>query len=171
VGLPADFPVPILVVQHIAKGFADGLAAWLNTVSPIEVKVAAQGAPLEPHTVYLAPDDRHLGVSPAGALTLSDASPIGGFRPSGSHLFETVARVYGPGAVALILTGMGQDGVEGLKALREAGGLVIAQDEESSVVFGMPAAAIDAGLAHEVLSLDEIASRLRGLVTKVASEP
>jgi two-component system chemotaxis response regulator CheB len=163
-GLPGGLPAPILVVQHITVGFTDGLAAWLGSISPSRVKVAQEGEPLAAGTVYIAPDDRHLGVSDRGAVALSDAPPIGGFRPSGSHLFESVARAFGPSAVAVIMTGMGEDGVAGLRAVRQAGGRVIAQDEDSSVVFGMPRAAIAAGLAHVVLPLDDIARRLASLV-------
>jgi two-component system, chemotaxis family, protein-glutamate methylesterase/glutaminase len=163
--LPGDFNTPILVVQHITKGFAAGLANWLNSVCDLQVKLAEQGEPLVPHTVYLAPDDRHLGVSAPGAVALSSAPPIGGFRPSGTFLFTSSAQVYGPAVVAVILTGMGQDGVEGLRAVRQAGGRILAQDEKSCVVFGMPGAAVAAGVVDQVLSPDAIASRLVDLVT------
>ncbi len=148
------------MVQHISPGFIAGLVAWLNTVCDLHVKVAESGESLQPHTVYLAPDDRHLGVSRQATVMLSEASPIGGFRPSGTFLFESVARVFGPAAVGVILTGMGEDGVAGLRALRQAGGRVLAQDEKSSVVFGMPGAAVASGLADHVLPLDAVAARL-----------
>jgi two-component system chemotaxis response regulator CheB len=163
-GLPDNFSTPILVVQHITPGFAAGLAAWLNTVCGLQVKVARHGESLTPHTVFLAPDDRHLGVSDRSTVVVSAAPPIGGFRPSGTFLFESVARRFGAAAVAVILTGMGEDGVEGLAAVHKAGGRVIAQDEESSVVYGMPGAAVAAGLADAVLPLGAIASRLVELV-------
>jgi two-component system chemotaxis response regulator CheB len=165
-GLSADFSAPILVVQHITVGFTPGLAAWLNSVCDLQVKVAEHGEPLAPHTVYLAPDDRHLGVSPMPTILLSSAPPIGGFRPSGTFLFESVARAFGAAAIALILTGMGEDGVEGLRAVRQTGGRILAQDEESSVVFGMPGAAIAAGLADLVLPLEAMAARLVELVVQ-----
>jgi two-component system chemotaxis response regulator CheB len=157
--LPGDFPLPILVVQHITPGFVPGLAAWLNTVCDLRVKEAEPGELLAPRTVYLAPDGRHLGVT-GRSVALSDAAPVGGFQPSATVLFESVARAYGAGTVALILTGMGEDGVEGLRAVRRVGGTVIAQDEQSSVVFGMPGAAIAAGLADTSLSIKAIAPRL-----------
>ena len=119
---------------------------------------------LGPHTVYLAPDDRHLGVSAQGAVVLSAAPPVGGFRPSGTFLFESV----GPGL--RLRRGRrhpdrhGEDGVAGLRAVRQAGGRILAQDEETSVVFGMPGAAVAAGLADEVLPLDAIAAQLVELV-------
>lgn len=159
-GLPGDFPVPILIVQHITPGFTDGFASWLNTVCDLRVKLAEQGESLRPQQVYLAPDGHHLGVSRGLAVALSDAAPIGGFRPSGTFLFESAARAYGPGAVGVILTGMGEDGVAGLRVLRQMGGRIIAQDEKTSVVNGMPGAAVAAGLPDLVLPLDAIAPRL-----------
>jgi two-component system chemotaxis response regulator CheB len=162
--LPGSFAAPILVVQHITPGFTAGLADWLNKVCPLHVKVAREGEALAPGTVYLAPDGLHLGVSAAQTIALSGAPPVSGFRPSGTYLFESAARACGAALVALILTGMGEDGVEGLKAVRQAGGHVIAQDEKSSVVFGMPGAAVHAGLAHVVLPLEAIAPRLVTLV-------
>ncbi len=162
--LPATFPAPMLVVQHIALGFADGLASWLDKACKLHVKVAQHGETLQPRTVYLSPDNRHLGVGSNDVVIISDAPPVGGFRPSGSFLFESVAKHVGAAAVGLILTGMGDDGVSGLRHLRDAGGLVIAQDEESSIVFGMPRAAIQAGLPDQVLPLSLISARLNELV-------
>ncbi len=162
-GLPGDFPVPILVVQHIATGFTAGLAVWLNTVCDLRVKVAEPGELLRAHTVYVAPDDRHLGVTDR-AVAVAAEPPVGGFRPAATYLFESVARSFGSAAVAVILTGMGEDGVQGLREIRRLGGRVLAQDEASCVVFGMPAAAIAAGLADEVLPLAAVAPRLVQLV-------
>jgi two-component system chemotaxis response regulator CheB len=162
--LPGDFAAPILVVQHISAGFTSGLAYWLGGVCDLHVKLADQGESLQPHTVYLAPDNRHLGVTSQGTAHLSDGEPIGGFRPSATFLFESTARAYGRSAVTVILTGMGEDGVAGLRAVRQAGGRIIAQDEKSSVVFGMPGAAINAGFADQVLPLGDIAGRLVELV-------
>ncbi|NTX02729.1 chemotaxis-specific protein-glutamate methyltransferase CheB [Myxococcus sp. CA040A] len=157
--LPADFPAPLLVVQHIAIGFGQGLASWLATAGPLPVRVAEEGELLLPGHVYLAPDDRHLGVQD-GRAQVSKAAPVNGFRPSATWLFRSVARAHGPEALAVILTGMGQDGLEGTRELREAGGRVLAQDEESSVVFGMPGVVVSAGLADEVVSLAALPSRL-----------
>ncbi len=158
--LPGDFAAPILVVQHITRGFTAGLAAWLNAVCDLHVKTAEHGEPLAAHTVYIAPDDKHLGVSSLSAVALSAAPPVGGFRPSGTFLFESVAHAFGPAAVAVILTGMGEDGVAGLRAVRQAGGRVVAQDEETSVVFGMPGADVAAGQADHVFPLHKIPGRL-----------
>ncbi len=160
VALPADFPVPIVVVQHIATGFVAPLAEWLNTGCNLRVKVVEHGERLLGRTVYLAPDNRHLGVSSELQAQLSDSPLIGGHRPSGTYLFESVARACGWSAAAVILTGMGADGVAGLDALKAAGGYVIAQDEATSVVYGMPGEAVAAGLADVVLPIEEIAPRL-----------
>ncbi len=162
--MPGDFAAPILVVQHNTPGFMTGLVTWLNGSCDVPVKVAEQGEVLLPHTVYLAPDERHLGVSNQGAVLLSDAPLIGGFRPSGTYLFDSAARAYGASLIAVILTGMGEDGVAGLKTVRETGGQIIAQDEKSSVVWGMPGAAVAAGLADLVLPLDAISARLVDLI-------
>ena len=161
--LPGDFPAPVLVVQHIATGFVHGLADWLNASSSLRVKVAEDGEALEPHVAYLAADGRHLGTRAPGRIELSDEPPVGGFRPSGTYLFESAARLRGPAVAAVILTGMGSDGVAGLHKVREAGGTVLAQDEESSVVFGMPGDAVVAGLVDTVLGVEEIAPRLVAL--------
>lgn len=158
--LPGDFPAPVLVVQHISDGFVGGLATWLNSNCALQVKVAEQGEPLLARTVYLAPDERHLGVSKDKMIRLTNDPPVGGFRPSATSLFESVASVYGAGALSVILTGMGSDGVPGLIAAQRAGGLVIAQDEESCVVFGMPGSAISAGVVGATLPLDRIGARL-----------
>jgi two-component system chemotaxis response regulator CheB len=158
--LPPDFPLPILLVQHIAEDFVQGLAKWLTGHSRLQVKVALQNEPLLPRTVYLAPDDRHLGVTDAKHTLLSSAPPIGGFRPSASFLFNSAAAVYRRSLLAVILTGMGRDGVAGLHAVREHGGRVIAQDEESCAVFGMPREAIAEGLVDAVLPLPQIAPRI-----------
>jgi two-component system chemotaxis response regulator CheB len=144
--------------------FIEGLASWLNLSAALKVKVAEDGEPLTPGVAYLAPDNQHLGVSPSHAILLSRDPPIDGFRPSGTFLFASVARTYGPAAAALILTGMGRDGVEGLRTLYQAGGHVIAQDEESSVVFGMPGEAIASGCTHSVLSLPQIPDYLARLL-------
>jgi two-component system chemotaxis response regulator CheB len=158
--LPADFQSPILIVQHIADGFVNGLVSWLNTVCSLKVKVAVNGEPLSPHTVYVAPDGNHLGVSRRSEILLSQDAPIGGFRPSATFLFESVAKVFGSSAVHVILTGMGQDGVAGLVVAHRLGGKILAQDEMSSVVSGMPSAAINAQIVDRVLPLASIAHEL-----------
>ena len=162
--LPGDFSVPILVVQHNAPGFMPGLAHWLGNSCDLRVKVAEPDEPLLPGTVYLAPDDAHLGVTPLSTVLLSDAAKIGGFRPSATYLFDSAAQVYAAAVLALILTGMGDDGVEGLRSVRRAGGRILAQDETSSIVWGMPGAAVAAGLPDLVLPLDALAARVMSFV-------
>jgi two-component system chemotaxis response regulator CheB len=164
--LPARFPAPVLVVQHIARGFVGGLADWLNTGGSMRVKVAQSGDPLTPRTVFLAPDDRHLVVGPDRRLLVDAAPPVNGFRPSATRLFESVARAYGREAAAVILTGMGDDGVAGLQLVKANGGYVIAQDQETSVVYGMPREAVAAGVVDAVLPVDEIGTRLAELVAE-----
>jgi two-component system, chemotaxis family, protein-glutamate methylesterase/glutaminase len=158
--LPGDFPTPLVVVQHIATGFVAGLAQWLGSSCKLAIKVAEHGERLAPRTAYLAPDDWHLGVGWDGTIQLSDAGPINGFRPSATHLFETAARAYGPLSLAVVLTGMGSDGVAGLRALKEAGGRVIAQNEATSVIYGMPREAVAAGVVDNELPINEIGPRL-----------
>ncbi len=158
--LPGDFPIPILVVQHIAHGFVSGFTSWLTTNVALRAKVAEAGEPSQPRTIYVAPDDRHLGVGDDRTLLVSSAPPLCGFRPSASFLFESVARVFGRSTLAIVLTGMGEDGLEGLRAVRQAGGQIFAQDEPTSVVFGMPGAAVAAGLADATLPLDSIGERI-----------
>ena len=162
-------PVPIVVVQHIARGFIEGLAGWLDAVTPHRVRVAGHGDLLQPGTVYLAPDDSQLWITRRGTVDLSRRAAVGGFLPSASVLFSSLGESYGASALGVILTGMGQDGVDGLRELRAAGAQVIAQDEETSVVFGMPAAAIAAGLVDTVLPLPMIGPRLFQLASAGAN--
>jgi two-component system chemotaxis response regulator CheB len=163
--LPRDFEAPILIVQHIAHGFVEGLASWLNVGCSLHVKVSEEGEVLQPRTVYLAPDDRHLGLRSDGRALLSDRPAIGGFRPSATFLFETGAEAYGARAIALILTGMGSDGVAGLRPLHDAGARVLAQDERSSVVYGMAQEAVKAGVVDHILPLEMMATKLVELVS------
>lgn len=162
--LRGDFPAPVVVVQHIATGFVGGLADWLDAGCNLRVHIAEDGATLRPRTVYLAPEDRHLGVGAGGRIEVADAPPIKGFRPSATFLFESAARAYGAGLAAVILTGMGNDGVDGLKTVKAAGGVVLAQDEASSVVYGMPREAVAAGVVDVVVPINEVAARLMNLV-------
>ncbi len=162
-GLPADFPVPVVVVQHIADGFTEGLASWLGSESRLDVREAVDGAPLRPGRVLLAPTGRHLLVA-EGVARLSDAPPVDTFKPSVTPLFLSAARAYGARACGVLLTGMGRDGADGLRAIKEAGGPTIAQDEATSAVFGMPRAAIELGAVDRVLPLDDIPRALVELV-------
>jgi two-component system chemotaxis response regulator CheB len=163
--LPHELPVPVLVVQHIARGFVAGLVHWLSASSSLTVQVATDGEPLRPGVVYIAPDDRHLGVSADGRVRLSDDSPVGGFRPSIDYLFDSCGAAYGAELVAVILTGMGRDGVAGLRTVHHAGGRVLAQDEATSVVYGMAHEAALAGVVDETLPVGDIAGRLTSLAS------
>jgi two-component system chemotaxis response regulator CheB len=158
--LPVTLPVPILVAQHLAQGFDRGLTDWLDSVGPLRVRLATDGMLPLPGDVLIAPCGVHLGVDKDRRVWLSDAGPVGGHRPSATYLFESVARVYGSGALGVILTGMGDDGTAGLKALKAAGARVLAQDEATCVVYGMPGAAIRAGVVDESLPVTEIGVRI-----------
>ncbi len=159
-GLPPDFPVPILVVQHIASGFLPGMAEWLKQTTGFQVLLASHGAVPQPGHVYLAPDDFHMGVGAGGTLILSRQDPENNLRPAVSFLFRSLANVYGASAVGVLLTGMGRDGAEELKAMKDKGAVTIAQDKKSSVVHGMPGVAIALGGVTQVLPADKIAGAL-----------
>jgi two-component system chemotaxis response regulator CheB len=162
--LPSDFPVPIVIVQHMTAGFIEGFAKWLEQSSGHPVHVASDGERLQAGHIYIASDGSHMGVLSGGRIMLWKGEAEHGLRPSVSYLFRSVAEVYGGNAIGVLLTGMGKDGAEGLKLMREKGAITVAQDEQSSVVYGMPreAAALDA--AVYVLSPDRIA----GLLTRLA---
>ena len=156
----ADFTAPILIVQHIVRGFITGLVSWLDDRVDLHVKVAAHGESLKGGTVYVAPDDAHLSVTATGRVALDRGPAVGGFRPSATPLFEAAARVYGDGLIAVVLTGMGSDGLHGARTVRDRGGTVLAQDQRTSVVFGMPGVVIAAGLASGVGDASELAHRI-----------
>jgi two-component system chemotaxis response regulator CheB len=162
--LPLNFPVPILVVQHIATGFTPGLVKWVGQSTPLHVKLAKSGETAQPGTVYLAPHGAQMGITKDRQIHLTKEPRENHFCPSVSYLFESVAKAFGQSAMGILLTGMGQDGAVGLLQLSKAGGVTIAQDEETSVIFGMPAEAIRLGAAQYVLSPAQIAELLRGLV-------
>ncbi|NND98146.1 MAG: chemotaxis response regulator protein-glutamate methylesterase [Pirellulaceae bacterium] len=158
--LPADFPVPLLLVQHIVPSFVNGFANWLNSVTPLTVKLAVDQERVENGTVYVAPQDMHMGVTRSRRIRLSDEPAIGGFRPAGTHLFSSLAENLGQNAAGVILTGMGQDGFDGLQKMHANGAPTIAQDESSCVVYGMPRVAVEGGVIDSVLPLDQIAAAL-----------
>jgi two-component system, chemotaxis family, protein-glutamate methylesterase/glutaminase len=154
--LPEDYPLPLLCVQHIAVGFMQGLVDWLAGSCRIRVRTAVEGAQPLAGTAYFPPNARHLEIDDSGAFRCSSALPFGGHRPSIDIAFSSLARRYGADAVGVLLTGMGQDGAQGMLDIARAGGLTIAQDEESSVVFGMPKRAIELGAVRHVLPLQQI---------------
>jgi len=161
--LPADFPLPILIVQHITKGFGPGLAEWLNTQTSLRVSLAGHGYAPQPGSVLMAPDDCHLQLNTSGIIELCKDPPYRGLRPSINYLFNSMADVYGPRAVGVQLTGMGDDGAEGLEKLRRQGGWVIVQDEKTCVVDSMPHEVIVRKVANEILAPPQIAQRLQTL--------
>lgn len=164
-GLPPDFPLPILLVIHLGKLFAPAFAEWLDGQSPMRVTYARDGDPLPPFgqgRVVMAPPDLHLVVR-QGRLRLTEDAERHSCRPSVDVLFESLARELGAECAACLMTGMGKDGAQGLLAIRQAGGKTIAQDEASSVVFGMPREAILLGAAEQVLALEKFAPALTAL--------
>jgi len=156
--LPADYPIPILIVQHMAAGFTEGLAGWLDQAAAIPVRLAEPGIPAG-QGAWLAPDDAHLTLTGSGRLALDRHTAAGRHRPSGDVLLGSIAAAAGQTGVAVVLSGIGSDGAAGAAAVRSSGGLAIAQDEASSAVFGMPKAAIDLGVGV-VLSPGRIAACL-----------
>ncbi len=167
--LPADFRVPILVVQHITDGFASGLAEWLNSMTALHVNIAGHGDVPRPGMVLVAPDDYHMQVSSSGVVELCREAPYKGLRPSANYLFHSLANAYGPRSMGIVLTGMGDDGAEGLEALHRAGGLTIAQDKQSSVIYGMPHEAVVRNAVDRMLAPDQIAQTLTQLMHRQGS--
>ena len=164
--LPPNFPAPILIVQHMPPLFTKQLAERLNSLSRLRVKEAEEGEFVKDGVVYIAPGDYHMKIKKENSLIkikLHQGPPRNFCRPSVDELFESLAEVYNGKTLALILTGMGNDGKEGAKKIKEKGGVVLAQDAESSVVFGMPKAVIEEGLVDEVINLSRISERLKDL--------
>jgi two-component system chemotaxis response regulator CheB len=157
--LPADFPVPVLVVQHMPPLFTRFLAESLNLKTPLEAREAVHGEILRPGVVYIAPGDFHMRVRRGGtgvAISLDQEQPQNSCRPAVDALFSSVAETYGEAAIGAVLTGMGQDGLAGARQLKACGACVLAQDADSSVVWGMPGVVAGAGLADEVLPLESV---------------
>lgn len=162
--LPVDFPVPILVVQHLSPKFPSQMADILSRRTPLTVKQAEFGDRLKAGTVFLAPPNHHLLVNPDKTLALTQSKLIHFVRPCADLLFESIANSHPDKAIAVVLTGMGQDGIMGVQAIHRMGGKVIAQDEETSQYFSMPHTAIKTGTVDYILPLSEIASKLVSLV-------
>jgi two-component system chemotaxis response regulator CheB len=156
---PPAFPLPVFVVQHMPPLFTRLLAERLDSLTPLAVQEAADGQCVQPGNIYVAPGDRHMRVagSPARALiALDQSAPLNSCRPAVDALFSSLADVYGPAVVAAVLTGMGHDGTSGAQRLAACGAYLVAQDEESSVVWGMPGSVVHAGVANEILPLDQL---------------
>ena len=161
--LPGDLPVPVFIVQHIPAQFTGSLAERLDVLSSLRVVEAADGMAVEPGVVLVAPGGRHLGVERRGdrvACTLDDGPRRHGCRPSVDNLLESATRLYGGRVLAAVLTGMGCDGLAGCQELKRAGGTVLTQSAEGCVVYGMPKAVSEAGLADEIVPLGQMAARL-----------
>jgi two-component system chemotaxis response regulator CheB len=167
--LAPDFEGCIAIVQHLLQGFAASFVDFLRAHTPLRVLLAFGPTRPTPGTVLVAPDDRHLVLSPAGTFVLSDSAPRGGFRPSADILFMSLAATCGPSAVGVVLSGIGNDGAAGLLAMRRAGATTIVQDEATSVVFGMPRAAQENGAATHVLPLEEIPAALTRCAKRLSS--
>jgi two-component system, chemotaxis family, protein-glutamate methylesterase/glutaminase len=169
--LPVNFPVPVMIVQHMPKLFTGPLAERLNKCCSLRVEQAYDGAVIRPGTAWLAPGDSHMEVADGvlgigedvrrrGRVKLHQREPMNHCRPSVDYLFLSAARMYGPGTLALMMTGMGSDGLDGAKAVHKSGGVVLAQDEATSAVWGMPGRVVEAGIARATLPLEALADEL-----------
>ncbi|MBN1446912.1 MAG: chemotaxis response regulator protein-glutamate methylesterase [Bacteroidetes bacterium] len=164
--LREDFPLPIFVVQHIAKGYIRGLARWLDEQTRLQVKIAEDGTMPQSGTIYLAPDDYHLTVAGDRRILLSAEESTNGFRPSIAQLFSSVARTYQSKAVAVLLSGMGNDGAAEMRRLYDLGALTIAQDKETSLIHGIPGEAIKLQAARFILPIQEIGTALEAAAAR-----
>jgi two-component system, chemotaxis family, protein-glutamate methylesterase/glutaminase len=164
--LPKDFPIPILVVQHMSAGFIQGFAEWLGHATGLPVKLAVQEERILPGHVYVAPDGFQMRAAAGGRISLAADGPENGVQPSVSCLFRSVAEAYGANAAGVLLTGMGRDGADELLLMKKDGAITVAQDEVTSVVFGMPGEAVKLDAATYVLSPSQIASMLVSLANR-----
>lgn len=168
--LPKNLPVPLLIVQHISHGFTEGFVEWLKSTTNFQLHIASNGEKLLPGHGYVAPDDFHMGVESGPRIVLSNHNLENGLRPSVAYLFRTAAQVFGHRAVGILLTGMGRDGADELKLLKEKGAVTFVQDNESSVVHGMPGEAIKLDAATYILSPEDITTALITLIKKMNGE-
>lgn len=158
--LPGDVPAGIVVVQHISEGFDKELTHWLRESCAIKINEVVDGELITPGVAYICPAGRHTVIGDRGRFTLDDSPPVECFRPSGDLMLSSMSRVYGSNTTGVILTGMGRDGAKGMKAIKEAGGRTIAQDESTSLIFGMPRAAIELGVVDRIKPLDAISEAI-----------
>ena len=162
--LPKEFPLPIVCVQHISQGFLQGLIDWLASTCKLPIQIATEGEHPEPGKIYFPSERQHLTINHRGRFIYSHGQPEDNHCPSVTTLFSSIAQAYGRKAIGILLTGMGRDGADGMKAIADTGGMTIAQDESTSVVFGMPKEAIDLGAASQVLPIHAIAPTVLQLV-------
>jgi two-component system chemotaxis response regulator CheB len=162
--LPPGFPAAVFVVQHIAAGFGAGFAEWLSGTCRLPVRIAVDGEPIKLGCVYVAPDGSHMGVEHAPRIRLGHGETENGLRPSVSYLFRSAAQTYGNRAIGILLSGMGKDGAEELKTLKDGGSVTFAQDRDSCVIFGMPGEAVKIGGASFILPPERIAAAVLDLV-------
>ncbi|MCL1959979.1 MAG: chemotaxis-specific protein-glutamate methyltransferase CheB [Spirochaetes bacterium] len=160
--LPENFPVPILLVQHNTSGFDKSFVQWLNGYSRVNVQLAEEGTIPLGGNVYVAPTDKHIVINNTG-IAFDDGEPVNNQKPSADVLFKSASNIYRDSLVSIVLTGMGNDGAEGTRFVKQAGGITIAQDKTSSMIFGMPQSAIETGCVELILPLNEIANKLVSL--------
>ncbi len=164
--LPVNLPVPVICTQHISQGFLQGLVDWLDSECQLKVKIAQAGEIPEPGTVYFAPDKYHLELDAQGKFIYGSPVPVDGHCPSVTVTFKSVAKFYGRATMSILLTGMDKDGALGMQAISQAGGITIAQDEKTCIVFGMPSEAIALGVVQHVLSIQDIAPVILTKISK-----
>jgi two-component system, chemotaxis family, protein-glutamate methylesterase/glutaminase len=164
--LPAHFPAPILIAQHISDGFAAGMAEWLSSLCKLPVRLAQEGEAIHAGCIYISPSERHLAVTPTHRLTLIERNTKDLYRPSCDVLLNSVGAVYGKNAIGIILTGMGHDGADGMATIRAAGGATLGQDEVSSIIYGMNRVAIERGSVQRILPMDQFATAMVQLAAK-----
>jgi two-component system chemotaxis response regulator CheB len=158
--LPKKFPYPVVIAQHMANGFISGLVEWLNGISKIPVREGADGEMTMGGTVYISPSEKHMKINSGRRISLIEKQPSDIYHPSCNLLLSSAADVFGANSIGIILTGMGNDGVSGVKKIKEIGGITIAQDEKTSAIFGMPKVAIESGCIDKVLPLNEIGKEI-----------
>lgn len=168
--LPQDFPAAVLLVQHMPGNYTGQFAKQLAEVAQVKVKEAEAGEVIVPGQAYVCPGACHMRISTTGRVQLDDGPRVGGYRPCADLTFESAVDYCGPNTVGVVLTGMGNDGAKGVQAVKAAGGYVIAQDESTAVIFGMPQEAIKTGAVDQVLPLEAISAAIERHVLKIFSE-
>ena len=161
---PDEFNFPVVIVQHIVPGFTSGLIDWLQSESGKNISMGVGGAIVQPGHIYIAPENYHMKILPDSRIHLLSSPPYKGHKPSGNILLKSIAESYGPNSIGVILTGMGSDGCEGLMEIRRKGGRTIAQDESTSVVYGMPKVAFEIGAAEKIFPIEKIGQEIIKLV-------